>query len=203
MISNQIEKGILHLSENDPKLSAVIAASEKCSLKPRRNYFYSLINAIIGQQLSGFAADSISKRFFIYYNNKPKAGEILLTPDTVLRNLGLSSQKIKYIKDLSLRISSGELNLKKVSALTDNEIINELTRIKGIGVWTVQMFLIFTLNRPDVLPLNDLGIRKGIMRLYNLRKLPDEKKIMTLSRKYNWSPYNSIASWYIWKSLEM
>ena len=203
MISDEIEKGILHLLQNDPRLANVIRQSEKCSIKPNKQYYFALIRAIIGQQLSGIAADSIIRKFFNYYDGKPDEQQIINTADPDLRLLGLSTQKIKYIKDLSIRIKSGEIHLKTISKTSDEEIITELTRVKGIGVWTAHMFLIFTLSRLNVLPLNDLGIRKGIMKVYNLRKIPDEQKILALSKKYHWSPYCSIASWYLWKSLEL
>jgi DNA-3-methyladenine glycosylase II len=203
MISGQIEKGIFHLSSNDPRLAVVIQNAGPCTLKPRRNYYYALLRAIVEQQLSGLAAASIIKKFFNSYNGKPEAVQILNTPDAVLRSLGLSSQKVKYIKDLSLKLHTGNINLKSISSASDEEIITLLTQVNGIGIWTVHMFLIFTLNRLNILPLNDLGIKKGIMKVYNLKKMPDERRIILLSRKYNWSPYNSIASWYLWKSLEM
>jgi DNA-3-methyladenine glycosylase II len=203
MISGEIEKGIIHLNQNDPRLAAVISAAGKCTIKAHKQHFYSLIRAIIGQQLSGQAADSIIRKFFNFFNGKPDASLILQVPDDVLRSLGLSGQKIKYIRDLSEKIASGEINLKKLSTAPDDEIISELTLVKGIGIWTVQMFLIFTLFRPDVLPLNDLGIKKGIMKVYNLRSLPGEKKILAISRKNNWAPYRTLASWYLWKSLEL
>jgi DNA-3-methyladenine glycosylase II len=203
MISDQIEKGILHLSSNDPKLAGVIMKAGICTLRPRRNYFFWLLKAIISQQLSGLAAQSIISRFFNFYNGRPEAGLILETPDEILRTLGLSYQKIRYVKDLSQKLHSGEIKLKGISAASDEEIITILTRVTGIGIWTVHMFLIFNLNRLNVLPLNDLGIRKGVMKVYKLKELPDEKKIISISKRYNWSPYNSIASWYLWKSLEM
>jgi DNA-3-methyladenine glycosylase II len=203
MISGQIEKGILHLSSNDPKLAGVIQSGGSCTLRPRRNYYFWLLRAIISQQLSGKAAQSIIKRVFDFYNGRPEAKLIIETPDEVLRTLGLSYQKIKYIKDLSQKLYSGEISLKRISAASDEDIIALLTQVKGIGVWTVHMFLIFTLNRLNVLPLNDLGIRKGVMKVYKLRNLPDEKEIISISKRYNWTPYNSIASWYLWKSLEM
>lgn len=177
--------------------------SGSCSLKRRRYHLYALFRAIIYQQLSGKAADSIISRFFGYYRGKPEPAGILATKDIILKNLGLSNQKIKYIKDLSSRVMSGEINLRKLSTASDEEIIDRLTAVKGIGTWTAQMFLIFSLNRLNVLPVNDLGIKKGVMKVYNLKKLPDEQKIITIARRNNWAPYCSIASWYLWKSLEL
>jgi len=203
MISSQIEKATKHIYLNDERLAEIITAAGTCTLKPRKQYFYALIKAIIGQQLSGQAADSITRKFFLHYQDKPSSDQIINTTDEVLRSLGLSYQKIRYIKDLASKVSLNEINLKKIGFEPDDVIINELIKVKGIGIWTVQMFLIFTLNRLNVLPLNDLGIRKGIMKVYKLHKMPDEKRIQAISKKYNWSPYNSIASWYLWKSLEL
>lgn len=203
MISGQIENGILHLHKKDSRLSRIISLSGPCSLKRGRYHLYALFRAIIYQQLSGKAAESIISRFFGYYGGKPDPSGILSTPDSILKNLGLSNQKIKYIKDLSKRVLSKEISFRKLSALSDDEIIDRLTAVKGIGVWTAQMFLIFTLNRLNVLPVNDLGIKKGVMKVYNLKKLPDEKKIISIARRNHWSPYCSIASWYLWKSLEL
>ncbi len=203
MNSVEIENGIIHIYENDERLAKVIDASEKCQLKPKKDYFNSLLKAIVQQQLSIAAASSIYSRFITYFDGKFDPREILLVPDTELRKLGLSNAKAKYVKDLSNEVLSGELVLKGISAKTEEEIIKKLTVVKGIGVWSSHMFLIFTLGRLNVLPVGDLGIRRAAMNTYNLRKLPDQNKLFKLSEKYNWSPYNSIASWYLWKSLEL
>lgn len=203
MNSKEIENGTLYLYKNDERLAHVIDVSGKCTLKKKRDYYHSFLRAIVGQQLSMFAARAIYKRFTDYFNGEPSPEQIIIAADEDLRKLGLSWAKAKYIKDLSAKIIAGEVHFNNLARRSNEDIITEFTKVKGVGVWSVQMFLIFTLCRPDVLPLNDLGIRKGIMKVYNLKKLPDEKKILAISKKNKWAPYNSIASWYIWRSLEV
>jgi DNA-3-methyladenine glycosylase II len=199
----EIENGIKQIYSNDKRLAAIIDIAGTCSLQPKKDYYHAILRAITGQQLSTVVARVIIKRFMDYYNHKPLPEKIMLTPDETLRGLGLSYAKIKYVKDLSEKIISGEIHFRGLSKKTDERIIEEFTRVKGIGVWTVHMFLMFTLGRLNVLPVNDLGIRKAVMKLYGLRKMPDEKKIIYVSQKNGWAPYNSIASWYLWKSIDM
>ena len=199
----EIENGIIHLSFNDEQLRKIILICGKCKLAPRKNYYHALLGAIVGQQLSTYAAGTIYKRFINFFSNKPAPETILNTPDIELRKLGLSNAKVKYVKDLSVKIITKEISLKNLATKSDQEIIAQLTKVNGIGEWTVHMFLIFTLARIDVLPVKDLGLRRAIMNVYKLRKLPDEKKVYQISKANKWSPYNSIASWYLWRSLEM
>jgi len=203
MNSNQIVKGIKHIYNNDVKIANIIDIVGECNLKPHKNYYYSLLKAIVGQQLSLKAASSINKRFFSYFNGKPSAQKILTAENLTLRNLGLSWAKVKYVKALSQKIIDKEISFRNINNKTNDEIIYELTKVKGIGIWTVHMFLIFTLGRLDVLPVKDLGLKNAVKIIYGLRKLPDENKIKTISKKNNWQPYHSIASWYLWKSLEI
>ncbi len=203
MNSAEIENGIIHLSKNDDRLAKIINASRKCALKPKKDYFNSLLKAIVQQQLSTAAAASIYKKFVSYFDGKIIPEKLMLADNSDLRNLGMSNAKVKYAKDLAGKVLNGELNLKKISSKTDSEVIEVLTIVKGIGVWSSHMFLIFTLGRLNILPVGDLGIRRAAMNVYSLRKLPDEEKLLKLSERYNWAPYNSIASWYLWRSLEM
>jgi DNA-3-methyladenine glycosylase II len=203
MNSSEIENGIKHLSLNDERLRKIILKCDVYNLSPAKNYYDSLLKAIIGQQLSIYAARTIYKRFMNHFSNNPSPEKILAAADIELRNLGLSSAKTKYVKDLSEKIFNKEIYLNNLIKKSDPEIISELTKVKGVGEWTVHMFLIFTLARPDVLPVNDLGLRRAIMNVYGLRKLPDEKRICKISKENKWSPYNSIASWYLWRSLEI
>ena len=175
-----------------------------CTIKPRIHvdYFQGLVGEIIGQQLSVYAAETICSRFMAYFENKPLPEQILAADDLTLRKLGLSNAKVKYVKDLSLKILSNEVSLKNLSGKTDNEIIEHLTQIKGVGVWTAHMFLIFSMSRPNILPYSDLGIRKAVMLNYGLRKLPDEKKITSIADKNGWHPYCSVASMYLWRYLD-
>lgn len=197
-------RAIKHLKKHDKILSEVIEKVGPCTLKPQTDPFESIVDAVISQQLSMYAAQSIFNRFVDYYKPKkfPSPKDILSTSDNDLRKIGISNAKIRCLKDLCMKINSGEIHLQKIHELTDEEIVKELTKVKGIGRWTAHMFLIFSLGRLNVLPTEDLGIRKGIMKLYRLKKLPDEKKIFEIANKNHWSPYCSIASWYIWRSLE-
>jgi DNA-3-methyladenine glycosylase II len=200
-----IIKAINHLKRNDKILAKVINQVGPCTLKPQTDPFESIIDAIISQQLSMFAAQSIFNRFVEYYKPKkfPSPDDILNTSNEDLRKIGISNAKIRCLKDLCEKIKSGQIHLNKIHKLSDDEIVKELTQVKGIGRWTAHMFLIFSLGRLNVLPTEDLGIRKGIMKLYRLRKLPDERKILEIAKQNQWSPYCSIASWYIWRSLEL
>lgn len=198
----EIEKGIRHLSDNDERLALIIEKAGRCRLKAHSNYFLSLLDAIISQQLSVKAAASILKRFIEHYNGAPDPEKILAEDPQILRQLGLSNAKVKYVKDLSEKIINRELSFRGIPNKTESEIIESLIRVKGIGEWTAHMFLIFTLARPDILPVGDLGIKRAIMINYGLDKMPDEKTVFRIAKKYRWSPYSTIASWYLWKSLE-
>ena len=199
----EIENGINHLYKNDRRLAKIIEKSEPCVLTVKKNYYGMLLKAIIQQQLSITAAASIYKKFLNHFDNDPLPEVIINTPHEILRGLGLSNAKAKYVKDLSEKILSKEIDFKGIAKKTDEEIIETLTKVKGIGEWTSHMFLIFTLGRLNILPVNDLGIRRAISIVYGLRRLPDEKKIVKISVENNWHPYNSIASWYLWRSLEL
>lgn len=164
-----------------------------------RNPYKSLVEAIITQQLSGKAAESISKRFKKLFGKFPKPADVLKMSDSKIRSTGISSMKVRYIKDLSKRIEEGELKLTSLSKMTDDEIIQHLTQVKGIGRWTAEMFLIFSLGRLDILPVGDLGLKKGMQKIYRLPNLPKEDEIERLAEK--WRPYRTVATWYIWKSL--
>ncbi len=199
----EIENGILHIKNNDKKLAVIIDRADQCSIKPKKNYYEMLLRSIIQQQLSVTAATSIYKKFLTHFEKKPLPEKILKTPHEVLRSLGLSNAKAKYIKDLSEKIFNSEIKLNGIGKKQDNEIIEILTKVKGIGVWTVHMFLIFTLGRLNILPVGDLGLKRAIMNVYKLKNLPSEKKIIMISKQNCWEPYNSIACWYLWASLEL
>jgi DNA-3-methyladenine glycosylase II len=191
-----------YLSQKDCKLAIIIKSiGEYAIKKTHNNPFESLIQSIISQQISGKAANAIFNRFKVYYNNTiPSPQQIISTPNETFRTqIGLSLQKITYIKDLSERIYDDRLNFVLLSELPDENIIDELVKVKGIGRWTAEMFLIFCLGREDVMPVKDLGIRKAIKKLYDLPQLPPSEYIFYKSSP--WRPYRSIASWYLWKSL--
>jgi 3-methyladenine DNA glycosylase/8-oxoguanine DNA glycosylase len=195
---------IQHLKLADPILAAVIERVGDCTLEPRREgtHFDALLRAIVYQQLSGKAAATIHSRVVDLYGRAPAPRDLIATPDESLRAAGLSRQKLSYIKDLAAKVESGAVPLdeSEVDRLSDDEIIERLVQVKGIGRWTVHMFLIFRLGRPDVLPELDLGVQNAIKRAYRLRKQPKPNDVRRIGAK--WSPYASIASWYLWRSLE-
>ena len=197
-----IDDAIKYLKETDPTMNKIINSVGAYSIKIRHNPFLALVEAIIYQQLTGKAAQSIYEKFISYYNNNEyyvQPQYIILTADNIMKSFGLSNKKIEYIKLLSTDIIKGNINLNSFEEKEDEEIINELTKLKGIGRWTAEMFLIFCLERKDVFPLKDLGIKKAIQRWYFNPEYPDEQSIIDLSNI--WKPYRSIASWYLWKSL--
>jgi DNA-3-methyladenine glycosylase II len=194
---------VAHLRRVDPVLGEIIARVRKAPPSPRRTgtHYDALVRAIIYQQLSGKAAGTIHRRFCeLYPNKRPRAHLVLATSDDALRSAGLSRQKIGYLRDLSARVVDGSLPLAHLGRLPDDAIIEHLIRVKGIGRWTVQMFLMFRLGRPDVLPELDLGIQNAIQRAYGLKKRPKPKDVIRLGTK--WRPHATTACWYMWRSLE-
>ena len=163
--------------------------------------FSALVRTVVGQQLSTKAAATIHRRLLDLLPEgvaTPAALDAL--NDAQLRQVGLSRQKSAYIRDLSMKAASGELPLEHLSDMSDEEVIEAITKVKGLGRWSAEMFLMFRLRRPDVLPVDDLGIVNAIHRLYKLRKRPDSKRINKLGEV--WRPYRTVACWYLWRSLE-
>ena len=191
---------IEHLNK-DRKLAKVIKRVGNFEIRVTKNKYESLVEAIITQQLSGSAAKSISTKFRALYTTRfPKPIDVLTTPNSKLRKTGLSKMKVEYIKEISKKIESKELRLQKLPKLTDEEVVIELTKIRGIGRWTAEMFLIFTLGRMDVLPVGDLGLKKGIKKLHSMQELPTDEEMEKIAKK--WRPYRTVATWYLWKSLQ-
>ncbi len=193
---------VKHFLRHDKIMWDTISSFCEINLTCKRNYFKHLTTSIVGQQLSVKSAAAINKRFLNHFRNKPTPELVAKTNLNILRSLGLSEAKSKYIKDLSSKILDRTISLNGISKKSDSEILNELTKVKGIGPWTVDMFLIFTLGRQNVLASGDLGIKKSIMLNYNLKKLPTDKNVIRLSKKMKWSPFNSYAMLYLWKSLD-
>lgn len=190
-----------HLSRSDPALAGIIRGVGSYTIEIRPDPFRSLVEAIIYQQLAGSAADTIFGRFLkIYRGRFPAPRRILATDRTELRRAGLSRQKIEYIKDLSTKVMDKRLKLEVLLSLDDEEVVEQLVQVKGIGRWTADMFLIFCLGRPDVLPVGDLGLRKAMMNVYRLSELPEAPRMREIASL--WRPYSSVATWYMWKSLE-
>src|SRR6266702_4139556 len=197
----QVEAAALHLAKYDPVLRPVIQQYGLCRIVPHSNYYQELVDAIISQQLSVKAAASIEQRFqALFGGHFPSPAEILVKDTMALRAVGLSGGKTGYIHDLAQRIQSGTLRVDQLPAHSNEEVIRELTAVKGIGEWTAHMFLMFSLGRLDVLPVGDLGLKNGIQKLYALPELPSTTEIQALAAQYRWHPYESIASWYVWQS---
>ncbi|HEY4129051.1 MAG TPA: DNA-3-methyladenine glycosylase [Gemmatimonadaceae bacterium] len=173
----------------------------KLQLRAEGTHYDVLVRSIVFQQLSGKAAGTILSRFrALYLDDTPTPDAVLATSDEVLRSAGLSRQKIGYLRDLSSKVMSGELPLDHVDQLDDEDVIAHLVQIKGIGRWTAQMFLMFRLGRPNVLPELDLGIQNAIKKVYRKRKRPTPKDVKKIGAK--WSPHASVACWYLWRSLD-
>ncbi len=196
-------EAVTHLKRVDPILGALIDREKKAPSGPNRvgTNYDALVRSIVFQQLSGKAAGTIHRRFCeLYPGKKPKAHLVLGSSDEQLRSAGLSRQKIGYLRDLSARVNDRSLPLAHLGRLSDDDIIEHLVQVKGIGRWTVQMFLMFRLGRLDVLPELDLGIQNAIHNAYGTRKRPKPKDVLRIGAK--WRPYASVASWYLWRSLE-
>ena len=196
-----MRKAILHLKKADPILAALIARQGPCRITYYEPTFAALVRSIVYQQLSGRVAKVIFERLVAAL----PGGE--LTPPAIMkltplrmRKCGLSKQKTAYIRDLAQKTIRGKVKFEALRELGDEAVIENLTQVKGIGVWTAHMFLMFALERPDVLPTGDLGIRSAIRKAYGLAELPDPEQIAELAAP--WRPYCSIASWYLWRSLE-
>ena len=193
-----------HLRRTDPALARIIDEIGPCEMSPRTegSHFDALVRAIVYQQLSGKAAATIHGRFQgLYGNRAPTPEEVLATDDERLRSVGLSRQKIASIKDLASKVASGEVEIDKLDAMPDDEVIQSLIRVRGIGRWSAQMFLMFRLGRPNVLPDLDLGVQRGIQHAYELPKLPTPKDVLRIGER--WAPFASVASWYMWRLLEL
>ncbi|HRQ98349.1 MAG TPA: DNA-3-methyladenine glycosylase 2 family protein [Candidatus Saccharibacteria bacterium] len=201
-------KRTLHLATEylktvDPIIGSVIKGVGQPTISPHSNYYQELVESIVSQQLSVKAADTILKRFLgLFPGDQFPAPELILGKAAEeLRAVGLSWQKAGYIQDLALKIIEGTVKFDHLDMLSNDEIIAELTKVKGVGVWTVHMFLIFCMGRMDVLPVGDLGIKNGIQKLYDLDATPTPEVIQNIAVAGNWHPYESIASWYVWRSL--
>ena len=192
------------LMRRDPVLAAIIKKYGACGIKTGRqnDIFCGLVEAIVSQQLSTRAAATIYARLrALLPNGGPPTPEALMPlSDHALRGVGLSRQKLGYLRDLGQKMLDGSINTAGLAGMSDDEIVAELTKIKGIGRWTVEMLLIFRLTRPDVFPAGDLGIVKAVQKAYNLRTTPDVKRLCTIAER--WRPHRSVASWYLWASLE-
>jgi DNA-3-methyladenine glycosylase II len=196
------EPALLHLRTVDTKLAPLIDRHGAPTITPSANAIHALARAIVSQQLSGKAADTIWGRFLALYPGQkfPRPAAILATPVDALRGAGLSGAKAAAIHDLARHVVDKKLVPARLAAATDAEIAAMLLPVRGIGPWSVDMFLMFALARLDVLPVGDLGIRKGMQRHFRLRKLPEAPRMTQLAAP--WRPYRSVAAWYMWRVVE-
>ena len=196
-----VKLAVKYLSR-DNDLKTLIDHFGVITLKRRRNYFKSLLRSIIYQQLSSKAAGTIENRFLELYNASryPSPEEVLKTPAEVIQNVGISRMKTEYIRGLAKVIVDRDIRLDKLTELSNDEVGTVLKQVRGIGQWTVDMFLIFSLNRPDVFPLNDLGIQKGLMLFLGRAKYLDRESMLSYSEK--WKPYRTLVSLYLWKIVD-
>ena len=196
-----MQKAVNHLKKSDPVLRAIIERVGPCRMEFGPAEFHSLAEAIVYQQLNGKAAVTIFKRFAALAGEPLTPEGILRLSDADLRGVGLSKQKSAYLRDLSAKTREGRLDFAQLPGLSDDEVIKHLTQVKGIGVWTAHMFLMFSLRRPNVLPTGDYGIQMAIKKHYKKRKLPKPKDMEKIARA--WDPYRSVACWYLWRSLDI
>jgi DNA-3-methyladenine glycosylase II len=194
---------IAHLKRVDPVLGAVIDRVGAYSINRRPDRFHSLVQAIIFQQLAGRAAQTIFDRFVAAVGGGrfPTPDRLLAASDETMRSAGLSRGKMAYIRDLATHVNNRTLSFHRHAQMTDDEVIADLTRVRGIGRWTAEMFLMFNLHRPDVLPVDDLGVRNAVARLYGMSAPPPPKELRVFGQR--WSPYRTVASWYLWQSLNV
>ena len=199
----QLRQAELHLSKADKKLAPVIAASGPCRIKPHTDYYGELVGSIVGQQLSTKAAATIWQRVLTLFGGQmPTPQQLIKVDDQKLRDAGLSWAKVRYVKDLAEHVLDKRLDLEHIATIPNEQVIEQLTAVKGIGEWSAHMFMMFGLGRLDILPVGDLGIRKAAMQLYKLDKMPSPAAIITIANKNKWHPYESVASWYLWQSLD-
>ena len=205
MTPAEYQKARRLLMRRDRVLGAAIRQIGPCGMaaRQRQDHLSALVRAIVGQQLSTKAAATIFGRLEALFpdGGVTDAFAISRIDDGTLRSVGLSAQKVSYLRDLSTRIVDGRLRLEELDALSDENVILRLTEVRGFGRWTAEMFLMFRLHRPDVLPVGDLGIVNAAQKLYRLRKRPDAKRLLAIGEA--WRPYRSVACWYLWQTLRM
>jgi DNA-3-methyladenine glycosylase II len=195
-----MKEAIAHLREADPVLSAIIDQVGEYRIQFRDPDFETLVKSIVYQQLSGRVASVIFTRLAAAAGGKVTPENVLKLRPSRMRALGLSTQKTAYIRDLARHTRDGNVDFEQLLELPDGEVIERLTQVKGVGVWTVHMFLIFALRRVDVMPTGDLGIRNAIRKAYGMPELPSPRDIEAMAAR--WKPYCTVASWYLWRSLE-
>jgi len=199
--SNQV--AAQYLGARDPVLRPVIERYGIANIAPHMDYYQELVESIVGQQLSVKAARAIRQKFVdLFGGTFPTPAQILDKTPEELRGAGLSWAKVKYVQDLARHVLDNKIQFDQFDSLSNEEITKELTDVKGVGEWTAHMFLMFCMGRLDVLPVGDLGIKNGIRALYKLKDIPTPEQVTRIAKRNHWHPYESIASWYIWASLD-
>jgi len=195
-------KKIEYIKRSDPVLAAAIGKIKLRALSKREDYFRSLVGAIVNQQLSGKAADTIFGRFLALFPRKafPTPKDILKLPSSKMRKAGLSKMKVSFIKDLAKKILDRTVNLKEIDSWPDEKVMEHLTQVKGIGPWTVEMFLMFSLGREDVFSYGDLGLKNAVKKIYRLKKYPTPGQMKKITDA--WRPYRSLGARYLWALLD-
>lgn len=197
------EQAKAYLSSHDPILQPVIARAGLCTITPHQNYYQALVEEIMGQQLHVKAAATIRSRFVALFDGTfPDPSSLLDKSIDELRTAGLSRAKTSYIQDVARHVIEGKLQFEDLDTLDNDAVIRKLTDVKGIGEWTAHMFLMFCMGRTDILAYGDLGIRAGIQKLYGLDQLPTREELIAIAQGNHWHPYETIACWYVWFSLD-
>lgn len=197
-----LERAVRTLVRRDPAIRDLKRIHGLPRFRPHGQYFSTLVRSILSQQISGSAADTIIGRVENAAGTLSDPAALKSLPDDVLRSCGVSSQKLGYLRSLIEHVGDGRLNLRKIAKLSDEEVISALTDVKGIGVWTAKMFLIFSLGRLDVLAYEDLGVRHGIRIAYGLDAMPDRGEVERVAEEKRWEPYRSVSCWYMWRATE-
>lgn len=196
-----LQVGTRHLRRVDLRLARVIDQVGPCTLRPRGRIYDSLFRSVLYQQLAGSAAAAIERRVCAAFGGRlPSAADFLRAQGAPLLQAGLSRRKLSYLRDLASAFAAGRLRPQALARLGDDDLVRAVTTVRGVGEWTAHMLLIFSLGRPDVLPVGDYGVRKGMQRLYRLRRLPEPRTMERIAAP--WRPYRSIGSWYIWRSID-
>lgn len=197
-----LAEAALHLRRADARLARVIEAHGPCTIAPRGDPYRYLVRSILYQQLAGKAAATIERRFKAGFGGRVPAPPVLAVQrDAKLRAFGLSRQKVAAVKAVAAAFAAGEVNARRLPHLADDAIVESVTQIRGVGEWTAHMLLMFSLGRPDVLPVGDYGVRKGAQKLYGLADLPKPDVLAKIAAP--WRPFRSVGSWYLWRALEL
>jgi len=198
-----VEEALAHLRRADARLAAVIDRVGAYDAPRRSDPYGALVRAILFQQLAGAAANAIQRKFFALYGadgQTPSPPQLLETTDEQFRGAGVSRQKMGYLRDLAAHVTDGRLRLTELPSMSDEDVIEHVTAVKGLGEWSAHMFLMFHLGRPDVLPVGDLGVRHGMRITYGLAALPTPKEALVIGAP--WAPFRSVGSWYMWRAGE-